>query len=254
MATLGGCGEKITREHFVSRNILERITTDTLHFENARHFFGGKDVTEIGIDAFSAKVLCDQHNSRLTDLDTSAGLALESIESLADDFSRLNTLKSDSFRLCSGIDMERWMVKVYCGLVAAKKIRSKSGQMLKGTELDPQLLQALVGNIALPAPMGLYIHRFAGQTVAAKRLQFGTIQLTGSDGVGGFMLSLGVMNFVLVTSQRYGETFYEKNWYRHQELAWNLKSGQNRMPTFSRTDAHLQEKSRSIERLGKKRR
>jgi hypothetical protein len=55
LASLGNCGPKMTREHFISRNILERITASTLKFENAEHFFGGKATVEIGVDAFSSK-------------------------------------------------------------------------------------------------------------------------------------------------------------------------------------------------------
>jgi hypothetical protein len=61
-------------------------------------------------------------------------------------------------------------------------------------------------------------------------LSFGTIQLTdGSDSVGGFMLSLGVMNFVLVTSPKYGQAFQDQNWHRHQALAWNVHQGRIRI-------------------------
>jgi hypothetical protein len=74
LSFLGNCSAKITKEHFVSRNILERITTDRLTFENAGHFFGGKERGEIEINDFSAKVLCDIHNRALSILDTSSGI------------------------------------------------------------------------------------------------------------------------------------------------------------------------------------
>jgi hypothetical protein len=52
LSPLGYCGTKITKEHFISRTILERVTTGTLRFEGAGHFFGGKQNIEIGIDDF----------------------------------------------------------------------------------------------------------------------------------------------------------------------------------------------------------
>jgi hypothetical protein len=232
LSPLGGCGLKITKEHFVSRNILERIATKTLRFENAGHFFGGKNLVEIGIDDFSAKVLCDKHNSSLSDLDTSAGLAFSTIEALSEDLVGTATPggPDDVFHLSSGLDIERWMVKVYCGMVAAKKIRGLSGKVVQRTDLDRLLLEALVGIASLPAPLGLYVHTFVGQTLTSKSLSFGTVQLTdGSGGVGGLMLSLGVMHFVLVTSPKYGQTFRDQNWRRHQTLAWNVKLGRARI-------------------------
>ena len=230
LSSLGNCGTKMTREHFISRNILERITTSTLKFENAAHFFSGKATAEIGVGAFSSKVLCDNHNSALSILDTAAGLAFSTIKSLAADLVRSATAPAvKSFYIASGLDMERWLLKVYCGLVAAEKIRSLSGNVLQRDPLEPYFLQALMGNASLCAPLGLHTHTFAGQKLEAGRLSFGTIKLTdGSDEIGGLMLSLGVMNFVLVTSPKFGLAF-TANWYRHQTLAWNVRQGESRL-------------------------
>jgi hypothetical protein len=190
--------------------------------------FGGKNLAQIGIDDFCAKVLCDNHNSHLSVLDTAAGCAFSTIGALAKD--ALNPAPLDasvlSFHLSSGLDMERWLIKVYCGLVAAKKIRSISGRVLQRDALEPILLESLLGTNSLPAPLGLYVSTFVGQRVRAGGLSFSTIQLTdGSDEVGGLLLSLGVMNFVLIVSRRHGQAFQDPNWHRHQTLAWNIKGG-----------------------------
>ena len=226
LSPTGNCGTKITREHFISRNILERITTSTLKFENAAHFFGGKSTVEIAITAFSAKVLCDVHNSALSPLDTEAGSAFSKIEDLYRDIKRIGEAKRvfKSFYLSSGIDIERWMVKVYCGLVAAGKIRGIRGKVVQRDALPPCLFDSLMGKSMLDSPLGLYMHSFVGQTRTSGGFTFGTIQLTdGSDGVGGLMLSLGVMNLVLVTSSDFGQTFTDPNWYRHPTLLFNVR-------------------------------
>ena len=141
LSELGNCSDKVTREHFISKNILEKIAaaqgepntkTHSLEVQNACDFFGGKPVTQIGINAFSAKVLCDNHNPALSAIDTAAGLAFETIERLTEDLIALdngNELKS--LYIASGLDIERWMVKVFCGLSAAGKIRGRSGNSLK---------------------------------------------------------------------------------------------------------------------------
>jgi hypothetical protein len=122
------------------------------------------------------------------------------------------------------------MLKVYCGLIAAGKIRTLSGNILLSDPLEPWLLQALMGKVSLCAPLGLHIHSFTGQRLESRRISFGTIKLTdGSDEVGGLMLSLGVMNFVLITSPKFGSAFTEPNWYRHQTLAWNIKREKSRL-------------------------
>ena len=222
---MSGCTSKMSREHFISRNILEKLTKDDkLKFENAGHFFGGKSHVEIGIDGFASKVLCDNHNSALSPLDTTAGAAFQRIEELTTDMIRADKGNNlNSFHVVSGIDIERWMIKVFCGLVAAGKIRSASGRIEQLCSLPHELLEALMGATALQSPLGLYMHTFTGQ-IRKSGLSFGTLKLTdGSDQVGGLLLSLGVMNLVLVTSQRYTQTFNEPTWYRHQTLAFDAK-------------------------------
>lgn len=231
LSSLENCSKKITKEHFISRNILEKITSSTLKIENSAHFFGGRHLTEIGIDAFSSKVLCDAHNSALTDLDAAAGLAFSRIEMLAKDAGRGATSASPvrSFHIVSGIDMERWLIKVYCGLVAAKKIRGQSGTVIRNDPSEPYLLQALMGNGSLCPPLGIHMHCFPGQQLRATSISFSTIMLTdGSDEVGGLILSLGMMSLVLITSPKFGQGFTEPNWFRHQTLSWNARQGRSR--------------------------
>jgi hypothetical protein len=74
------------------------------------------------------------------------------------------------------------------------------------------------------------MHAFAGQERKMGGFSFGTIKLTdGSDEAGGLLLSLGLMHFVLVTSDKYNVTFRDPNWYRRQTVAWNTKSGRLRL-------------------------
>ena len=73
------------------------------------------------------------------------------------------------------------------------------------------------------------MHTYIGQ-LRSRSLSFSTIQLTdGSDDVGGLMLSLGLMNFVLVTSPDYGQVFRDDSWYYHQALSWNVRKGRSRI-------------------------
>jgi hypothetical protein len=241
LSSFGNCGSQITKEHFISRNILERIVennvrqgqgSSTLKFEGMGHFFGGRENIEIGIDAFASKVLCDQHNAALSDLDTAVGLAFSTIESLERNLLSLATTDHElkAFFMSSGLDIERWMIKVYCGLVAAGKIRSSSGQVIDIGSLHGPLLDSLMWATPLPHPLGLYMHTFVGQKRRANGLSFGTIKLTdGSDEVGGLILSLSLMHFVLVTSPAYGTRFNEPNWYWHQDISFNIKRGTSRV-------------------------
>jgi hypothetical protein len=235
LSPLGNCGSKITKEHFISRTILEMLAADenlrgSVSFEGGEHFFGRR-LDKIGIDSVSAKVLCDHHNSALSDIDSAVGLAFATIKAFGRDVAKIANGEVQSFHISSGLDVERWMIKVYCGLVAAGKIKSWSGQALERTSLPRPLLECLIGCHPAPAkPLGLYMNTFVGQERKTGGLSFSTIQLTdGSDAVGGLMLRLGLMDFVLVTSPTYGHNFSDPNWYRHQTFAWNVKQGRTRI-------------------------
>jgi hypothetical protein len=230
--TLGNCSSKITKEHFISRNILERVTTDRLTIEGAGHFFGGKERVEIGVNDFASKVLCDTHNNALSPLDSAAGNTFSTIEATVKDLAQVASSPKAlrSFCLSSGTDIERWMIKVYCGLVAAGKIRSKTGRILARSSLPQYMFEALLGHSCLPSPLGLYHHSYVGQKRRLGGLSLGTIMLTdGSDDVGGLLLSLGFFNFVLITSLEYGMRFNEPRWYRHPSLLLNVKQGESRI-------------------------
>lgn len=232
LSALGNCSSKITKEHFISRNILERITTDRLTIENAGHFFGGKERVDIGVNDFASKVLCDTHNNALSALDSAVGTTFSTIEDTAKDLAKFANSPTalKSFRLSSGMDIERWMIKVYCGLVAAGKIRSVTGRVLERSALSPCLFAALIGRQPLASPLGLYHHSFAGQNRRLGGLSFGTIMLTdGSDEVGGLLLSLGPFNFAFITSTDYGVRFNEPAWHRHPSLLFNVKQKGSRI-------------------------
>ena len=116
--------------------------------------------------------------------------------------------------------MERWLIKVFCGLVAAKKVRGTTGKLNQRSELEQDLIPALFGTVPLRPPLGLYVNTFAGQILEPGHLSFATLQYTdGSGDVAGLVLTLGVVNFLLITSPRFTLDAPSKaRWHRHQTL------------------------------------
>jgi hypothetical protein len=220
LSPMGGCSDKITKEHFISRNILEKLDPKTVRIQNAGHMFGGKDDITIGHDSFSAKVLCDYHNSLLSPLDDVAGKMFLDAESIVELF--VKNMNINRLYIASGTDLERWMVKVYCGLVAAHAIRGADGKYVDVSEITP-LLPSLIGESCLNPPFGLYFFHYQGQNLTAKQGQISTIQISdGSGDVGGIILALSVLNVVLVTSNKFGHVFTNENWHRHLNVPWNI--------------------------------
>ena len=217
------CGTKITKEHFISRSILERIANGRRFITFNRVRDGASISSNIGIDSFSAKVLCDVHNTMLSPLDKAADDVFKRLEVLARVISNVKEIQfADFFAIASGHDIERWIAKVFLGLIAAKQIHSQTGRVIQLNEVPNEIFDCVVQGLALPSPLGLHMQSFVGQDRSLSGFSFSTIQLTdGSDDVGGLFLNLGLMNFVLITSYQHGKTFQVEHLYRRQSFAFN---------------------------------
>src|ERR1035441_9295323 len=78
-SSLGTCGGGISREHYVSQSV----------FPNQSIFVQGLDwcldkPKEVRIESVTAKILCRDHNTALSELDSAAGQAFKAIRDFAD--------------------------------------------------------------------------------------------------------------------------------------------------------------------------
>jgi hypothetical protein len=136
------CSSKISSEHFISRNLLERIELDGKTLIAGLRWQESQTFNSIPTDGVAANVLCEAHNSRLSELDSSIG-------KFVDDVAR--TDKGDfspgkPFR-ASGSGIERWMLKSLLGMAASKNIAA---------EPKPECLDLLFERIRWPDGWGLY--------------------------------------------------------------------------------------------------
>jgi hypothetical protein len=123
---LGDCSGPLNREHFVSKNLLKEFeeagklqVTGYPHGNKAGRLL-------MSVESMSAKVLCERHNSQLSDVDTEGSRFLlaffDAHTGLIEE--RFTTDQTWDF---DGLLIERWMLKAACGLLA-------SGQAGVGTE------------------------------------------------------------------------------------------------------------------------
>jgi len=126
-AVLGDCRGKITGEHYVSQAafITERITVEG--------FAWCKDAPNvIGLASATANVLCEHHNSKLSELDAAAGQAIQVLrDSVALDKSRRRLKvwevpKHERFTI-DAARVERWMLKTLLNLVHGPGIAARHG-------------------------------------------------------------------------------------------------------------------------------
>lgn len=142
---LGGCSEKISKEHWLTADVMRTLEQHGVTSFTGFAFDPDRPVKPTNI---KAKVLCSNHNSALSPLDKVAGSF----------FAFLLEPTPSGVRLFSGHDIQRWLLKIICGMSAA---RAASKDRDNSAVIDPDSLwiRVLFGrDVDLPDPRtGLYL-------------------------------------------------------------------------------------------------
>ena len=152
-AELGDCSGPLNREHFISKNLLKDFEKDDgLYVRGYPH--NNVDTILMSAESLSAKMLCERHNNRLSDVDVEGSRFLLAffrahVGLLDEEFATDQTFE------CDGPLIERWMLKYLCGLIASGQAGVGS-QRLERTSPPLGFLQVLFGFETLPAEWGLY--------------------------------------------------------------------------------------------------
>ena len=156
----GPCDGKMSREHYISANLLRAMSSTGSINIGGLPWQPTQQLQSIGINSLQSKILCQQHNSGLTDLDRVAGKLYSTLDS-ADK-------KWPAMRRHSKFDgpiLERWLLKVLCGLTA--------GPGVGNGEVSEKWKPLLLGE-AWPDGWGLYIPGLSGPRVLAQELSVET--------------------------------------------------------------------------------
>jgi hypothetical protein len=122
------CDEQLTREHWISDDLLERVSDDkkVVAVEGAAWQALAPKQKTIGINSLSAKILCSRHNRALSPLDN---VASEFFTHIRDDLLDMNWHQGTppefprGFTLVSGPYIELWLLKVLWGAIEAGALR-----------------------------------------------------------------------------------------------------------------------------------
>lgn len=115
----GRCGSKITGEHYLSETVLQAIGRDGNIVIGGLPWQPRGTLQSFGINSLVANILCDKHNPRLSPLDTAAGKLFRSIDSADKRPATLSSLTT-----VDGTHIERWFLKVICGLAAGVRFNN----------------------------------------------------------------------------------------------------------------------------------
>ena len=119
---LGGCSEKISREHIISDAMFPGPIVRVKGLSWCPDEF-----KEIGVANFAKKVLCEQHNNSLSDVDQAGVAAVKVFRDEVQIHNARNAMKSIRWTIrrfeIDGLGLERWCLKTLINVAAEGEYR-----------------------------------------------------------------------------------------------------------------------------------
>lgn len=156
-AELGDCDGKISREHYISRSVLELIGNGKSVTVSNLPFLKKDTPTDLGIESLTAKVLCKRHNNILTDLDVAGARMFRAMAAFTGATGE-PAVPAETIRI-DGAAFERWLLKLFCGSVFSGTIRFPEFGDRKGKSIPFDVLRILYGKDKFRLHKGVYLHR-----------------------------------------------------------------------------------------------
>jgi hypothetical protein len=102
--------------------------------------------------ALASKILCGRHNQALSPLDAEAGRLFRTIGAFDKGFNEKPA--TDAMAMFSGEDIERWMLKTVCGIVASRHVAG--GRIVRNGIVSAAWVDVLFGKRPWQTPLGMY--------------------------------------------------------------------------------------------------
>ena len=192
-ACLNDCAGPLSREHYISESLLRRLEKDGLTVEGFPWQPPGEKQS-LSVNALAARVLCKRHNEDLSALDAVIEKFVDTLERVGVEF---KSGRIDPWAwLMNGHDLERWLLKVLCGMVAGKAARRQGERLLVGV---PELwVRILFGTYVFPATCGLYVDVRRGDQMKATANTFQFAPLTLDEQAAGLLATLSGFEMALL--------------------------------------------------------
>lgn len=206
------CKGGISREHYISRTVLEQIGGGSVRI-GGLDWQPEKELQSVGVDALTAKILCEEHNSSLSDLDAEAGRFFQTIHQIDK-----QPLDAPDHTVFDGHMVERWILKIAAGLARSPKKR--------GHSISEQKLEILVTN-NWPVSWGMYVPISSAPKIFAKGVE---IELRSHPATGELLAVwiyiAGVILFLILGVPDKPESF---GFYRPRGLIFKDLPGEKRI-------------------------
>jgi hypothetical protein len=126
-------------------------------------------------ESLASKILCENHNNALSDLDAQMGRFFRTILDFDEDFNRDDP--KEELAVFSGEDIEKWMLKTVCGMVASCQLATQGQKM--DVPLKREWVDILYNNHSWPEYWGMYF-KVADRTISKfKSISVQTFTIAG---------------------------------------------------------------------------
>lgn len=151
---LRDCSPTISREHYVSRSLLEQLAELGIAGAGWQPADEIKDVSAMSL---TVKVLCERHNNSLSPLDAEAARLFRTLRDFDAGFRESVAAPTSEEVIINGADVERWMLKAVAAMALGGVVRTPA------LRSDTPWLEVLFGYRDWPAGWGLYVAPDAAQ-------------------------------------------------------------------------------------------
>jgi hypothetical protein len=202
-AILGDCEGKISREHLVSQALFPegKITVRGLHWCR-------DEEKTVGLAALTGKILCCKHNSELSDLDSAAKRAFETLDSSLQLFQVRNRLKARRWTVrtftIDGALLERWFLKTLINLCHDGPWIIGEGSHPAGMPND-ELVRIAFGRAVFREKAGLYTAAHDGEQVTLRQGLRLTPKTIGNNLLAGMFSFCGYRFFLSLLPEQFKE-------------------------------------------------
>ncbi len=154
---LGGCSSTQSGEHTVSKCLFTGPTVDVRGFH-----WCPEEFKTVGINSLTANILCTNHNSQLSPLDSAAQSAWEMIEEAVEMQSRRDRGRGKQYpvkhRSLQSRPLQRWFLKTAINvLIQNKHDGTWDSNGREAIDVPPPLLEHIFLDRDLPEPLGIYL-------------------------------------------------------------------------------------------------
>ncbi len=214
-SVLANCEGGISREHYVSSNLLRRlgeaITVSGFPWQKP----GESRI--VGIGSLTAKILCEKHNKELSKLDDKIGVFFSTLRKYTTEFNESKSV----IQVFNGENIELWALKVVCGFIASGNFSIDGEPIPKYVRED--WIKILFSKKSFPPGLGAYVFaKINDRYPVAHSLEIAPRCHNVSKNIGGASLIVGgILNIDLILmddikpseNQRYHPKFlnFKKN-------------------------------------------